>query len=58
MSLAINSPLGTKRTIADVKKIMINEFQNPSSKDLYMNDMIEIRHKPGDSIWEIIQRFK
>jgi hypothetical protein len=57
MSLAVNSPPGVTRTIADVKKLLINEFQNPSSEDQYMNEMIEIRKKPGESIWEIDQRF-
>jgi hypothetical protein len=31
MRLAANSPLGTTRTIADVKKLLINEFHKPSS---------------------------
>jgi len=58
MSLAVNSPPGTTRMIADVKKLLINEFQKPSSEDQYMNEMIEIRQKPGESIWEIDQTFK
>jgi hypothetical protein len=41
-----------------VKKLLINEFQKPSSEDQYMNEMIEIRKKPGESVWEIDQRFK
>jgi hypothetical protein len=31
MSLAINNPPRTTRTIADIKKLLINEFQKPSS---------------------------
>jgi hypothetical protein len=58
MSLATNNPPGTTRTIGDIKKLLINEFQNPSSKDQYMNEMIEIRKKPGESVWDIDQRFK
>jgi hypothetical protein len=58
MSLAINSPPGKTRTIADVKKLLINKFQKPSSEDQYMNEMIEIRKKPGESVWDIDQRFK
>jgi hypothetical protein len=58
MSLATNNPLGTTRTIADIKKLMINEFQTPSSEDQYMNEMIEIRQKIGESVWDIDQRFK
>jgi hypothetical protein len=42
MSLAANSPSGTATTIVDIKKLLINEFQKPSSKDQYMNEMIEI----------------
>jgi hypothetical protein len=58
MSLVVNNPLGVTRTIADVKKLLINEFRKPSSEDQYMNEMIEIRQKPGDFFWEIDQRFK
>jgi hypothetical protein len=42
MSLDINSLPGTTRMIVDVKKILINEFHKPISKDWYMNEMIEI----------------
>jgi hypothetical protein len=58
MSLATNNPPGTTRMIVDIKKLLINEFQKPSSEDQYMNEMIEIRQKPGESVWEIDQRFK
>jgi hypothetical protein len=58
MSLNMNSVPGTTRTLGDIKKLLINEFQKPSSEDQYMNDIIEIRHKPGESVWEIDQRFK
>jgi hypothetical protein len=58
MSLDVNSPPGATRTIADVKRLLINEFQKPSLEDQYMNEMIEIRKKPGESVWEIDQRFK
>jgi hypothetical protein len=44
--------------IADVKKLLINEFQKPSSEDQYMNEMIEIGKKLGESVWEIDHRFK
>jgi hypothetical protein len=58
MSLATNSPPRTTRTIGDIKKLLINEFQKPSSEDQYMNEMIEIIHKPRESVWEIDHRFK
>jgi hypothetical protein len=58
MSLDTNSAPGTTRTLEDIKKLLINEFQKPSSEDQYMNEMIEIRQKPGESVWEIDQRFK
>jgi hypothetical protein len=58
MSLATNNPPWSTNTIVDIKKLLINEFQKPSSKDQYMNEMIEIRKKPGESVWEIDQRFK
>jgi hypothetical protein len=58
MSLVANSPPGTTRMIVDIKKLLINEFQKPSSEDQYMNEMIEIRKKPGEYVWDIDQRFK
>jgi hypothetical protein len=58
MSLDANNALGMTRTLTKIKKLLINEFQKPSSEDQYMNEMIEIRQKPGESIWEIDQRFK
>ena len=44
--------------ITNIKKLLINEFQKTSSEDQYMNEMIEIRQKPRESIWDIDQRFK
>jgi hypothetical protein len=58
MGLATNNPPRTTKTIADIKKLLINEFQKPSSEDQYMNEMIEIRQKYGESVWDIDQRFK
>ena len=58
MSLDANSASGTTRTLIDIKKLLINEFQKTSSEDQYMNEMIEIRQKPGESVWEIDQRFQ
>ena len=58
MSLATNIPLGTTKMIADIKKLMINEFQKPSSEDQYMNKMIEIRQKLGEYVSEIDHIFK
>jgi hypothetical protein len=43
MSLDVNSAPRTTRTLTDIKKLLINEFQKPSSEDQYMNEMIEIR---------------
>jgi hypothetical protein len=53
-----NNPPRTTKTIAEIKKVLINGFHKPSSKDQYMNEMIEIRQKPREFIWEIDQRFK
>jgi hypothetical protein len=50
MSLDVNSPPGETNTIADMKKLLINKFQKPKSGDQYMNEMIEIRKKEGESI--------
>jgi hypothetical protein len=58
MSLDTNSVTGMTRIVADIKNLLINEFQKLISKDQYMNEMIEIRQKPGDYVWYIDQRFK
>jgi hypothetical protein len=58
MSLATNSLPWTTIMIGDIKKLLINEFQKPSSEDQYMNEMIEIRQKPREFVWDIDQRFK
>jgi len=52
MSLTINNPPGVTTTIADVKKLLINEFYKPSLEYQYINKMIEIRKELGESIWE------
>jgi hypothetical protein len=43
MSLYVNNPPRVTNIIADVKKLVINEFQNPSLEYHYMNEIIEIR---------------
>jgi hypothetical protein len=40
MSLATNNPPGRTKTIANINKLLINEFQKPSSETQYMNKMI------------------
>jgi hypothetical protein len=58
MSLDTNSSLGTARTLTNIKKLLINKFQKPSSEDQYMNEIIEIRQKPGEFVWETNHIFK
>jgi hypothetical protein len=58
MILAMNNSPRKTRKIVDIKTLLINKFQKPISEDQYMNEMIEIRKKLGESIWEINQRFK
>jgi hypothetical protein len=58
MSLDTNNAPGMTRILENIKKLLINEFQKPRSKDQYMNEMIEIRQKLGELVWEIDQIFK
>jgi len=58
MSLDMNNSPGMTRTLDDIKKLLISEIQKPISEDQYMNEMIEIRQKPGESVWDIDERFK
>jgi hypothetical protein len=46
MGLSTNNPMRTPMIVEDVKRQLINEFQKPSSEDRFMNEMIEIKHKP------------
>jgi hypothetical protein len=39
MSLSMKNLQGAPKTVANVKKELINEFQRPSSEDQYMNEM-------------------
>ena len=57
-SLETNSATGMMRTLVDIKNLLINEFQKPSLEDQHMNEMIEIKQKPREFVWEIDQRFK
>jgi hypothetical protein len=50
MGLTVNNPMGAPTTIAEVKRKLINEFHKPSSEDQFMNNMIKIKHNPGESI--------
>jgi hypothetical protein len=58
MSLDTNSASGMTRKMDDIKNLLINDFQNLSLEDQYMNEMIKIIQKPGESVWEIDQIFK
>jgi hypothetical protein len=58
MSLDANSPQGVPKTIADMKKLLVNELQKPRLEYQYMNELIETRKKLGESIWDIDQTFK
>jgi hypothetical protein len=58
MSLDANTAPGMTRTLTDIKKLFINEFQKLSSEDQYMNEMIELRQKLREFVWDIDQRFK
>jgi hypothetical protein len=58
MGLLVNNPTRAPTTVADVKKQLINEFKLSGSEDQFINDMIEIKKNPGDSVWEIDQKFK
>jgi hypothetical protein len=54
----MNNAPGMMRTLENINKLLINEFQKPRSEDQYMNEMIEIGQKLGEFVWEIDQRFK
>jgi hypothetical protein len=58
MGLTVNNPTGAPITIPDVKKALINDFHKPSIEDQFMNNMIEIKQKLGESVWEVDQSSK
>jgi hypothetical protein len=53
MGLTVNSPQGSPTIVVDVKKAFINEFKKPSLEDQFMNEMIDIKLKAGESVWEV-----
>jgi hypothetical protein len=58
MGLATNNSMGEPTTVAKVKRKLINEFWKPSLGNQFMNEMIDIKHKLGELIWEVDQNFK
>jgi hypothetical protein len=58
ISLVAKNPMKTHITVTEVKRQLINEFQKPISEDHFMNEMIEINKKRGESVWEVDQKFK
>jgi hypothetical protein len=58
MNLDVNNPQVVPKTIIEMKKILVNEFQKPILEDQYMTKMIEIRKKSSELFWEIDHRFK
>jgi hypothetical protein len=58
MGFITNNPMGAPTIVVEVKMKLINKFQKPSSDDQFMNEMIEIKKKPGELVWEVYQKFK
>jgi hypothetical protein len=58
MGLATNYLTRVPTNVVEVNKKLINEFQKPSSEDQFMNEMIAIKKKLGESVWEVEQKFK
>ena len=58
MNLTVKNPQGEPGTVAKIKQELITEFQRPKLEDQYMNEMIEVRKKPRESIWDIDNKFK
>jgi hypothetical protein len=58
LSLDMNNVPRTTRTLDNINKLLINEFHRLSSEYQYMNKMIEIRQKLGESVWKIDKIFK
>ena len=58
MNLAVKNPQGALRTIVEIKQELITVFQRLKSEDQFMNEMIEVRLKPGEFVLDIDHNFK
>ena len=57
MNLEVKHPHGVLETVVEIKKAMIIEFQRTKLEDQFMNEMIEVRKKPEESVWDIDKKF-
>jgi RNase P/RNase MRP subunit POP5 len=49
----VKNTQGVSGTVKEIKHAFIIDFQRPKLEDQFMNEMIEVRQKPGDSVWDI-----
>ena len=58
MSLTTNNTWGAPEKVAVIKQEFITEFHRPKLEDQFMNEMVEVRKKERESVWDIDQNFK
>jgi hypothetical protein len=50
--------VGQDRTLVDIRKALLKEFQKPKSKSQCITKLKEIKQLQNESIWDFDQRFK
>jgi hypothetical protein len=51
-------PMGQTRTLADIRKALLKEFQKSKSESQCITEMKEIKQLSNESVWDFDQRFK
>ena len=55
----VQVPTGTPmKTLAEVRKGLIEEFRKPKSEAQYMVELKDIKQFPNETVWDFDQRFK
>jgi hypothetical protein len=50
--------MGQARTLADIRKSLLKEFQKPKSESQCITELKEIKQLQNESVWDFDQRFK
>ena len=55
----VQVPTGTPaKTLAEVRRGLIEEFRKPKSEAQYITELKEIKQYPNETVWDFDQRFK
>jgi hypothetical protein len=58
MKYKATMPIGWIRSLVDIKRDLLKEFQNPKSKSQYVSEIKDIKQQQGKIMWDYDQWFK